>query len=98
MQVCLKDIMAERFPVFDDWAMSTDANGFAVSMVQGEDPSAILEALQAQITILHKVDDKDDMLTGAVVLFLFGLYLGQSGQGWLDAFKGKGPSYGSDAV
>jgi len=88
MQVCLKDIMEERFPAFESWAMSADS--FAVSMVQGEDPSAIQEAMGAQIAVLGKVDDKDDMLTGAVVLFLFGLYLGQTGQGWFDGFKGKG--------
>jgi len=91
MEVCLKDIMSERFPAFDQWAMSSEADGFALSMVQGSDPSAIMEAMQAQLALLSKIEDRADRLTGAVVLFLFGLYLGQSGQGWIDGFgKGQG--------
>jgi len=88
-QITLKDIMSERFPIFDEWAMSAEADGFAVSMVQGSDRSAIMEAMQAQVVLLNKVEDRQDIVTGAIILFLFGLYLGQSGQGWIDGFKGK---------
>jgi len=39
--------------------------------------------------VLNVIEDKADMVTAAVVMFLFGMYLGQSGQGWI-AELGKG--------
>jgi len=85
--VSLNDVISERFPEFDDWFANQDR--FIVSAIQGDERSAIMEALEAQLTIIEKEDSKEDLATGAIILFLFGLYLGHSGQGWLDFFKGK---------
>jgi len=86
MQISLQQIMEERFPAFDQWAMSAEAHGFAMSMVQGSDRSAIMEALEANLIVLGQIEDHQDMVTGAMVMFLFGMFLGQTRQGWLEGF------------
>jgi len=88
MQTCLKDIMSERFPAFDAWAMSAQRDKFVMSMIKGSDHSAIMEALEGHLVVLGQAEDPQDIATGALIMFLFGLYLGQTNQGWLDGLEG----------